>query len=308
MIYLLLIKTFYRKGVLTIMKMKNTLKILTLVFTICLSSTLMFSLEASAKTVTSSHRWKKIEEPGGYGPTQGMCRDSSGNIYFAKIMKNGESKVKIYKISASNKTQKHLITKSSDVFGHANDMTYCPEDGLIYIATGGGDQKAKHDIVAIDKKGNVKKEYDYNKMGTPTGIAYDSKTKMFYIKSGKNIHVAKLQNGKFSKQRSFSLEEGSYSDTGDKGKYSRQGLAVYNGKIYASYWYKNTKTKSAILKFNSSGKKLSAITFKSNSVTKLFEIEGLDFNSSGDLFFITNGGTSTSSSYDEVYKISNYAK
>lgn len=257
------------------------------------------SIPTSASTTTSKglviNQWKNIDDST-YTSTQGMCMDDKNNVYVAKI-NNKNLQVQIYKITSKGTKSKviHKYTK----LGHANDMTYCSANGYIYVATGGDDKiKPSYDVIAFDPS---RKDSDgsYAIVGrykvpqfsnAPSGITYDSKYNVFYIKKGKKVYVGNFKNGKFNSSCNQTLNYGSYDN------YTNQGITAYNGKIYVPLWngagknvirtYKVTKKSDTSYLFESDSVK----TYNDNSVKEdIYEIEAVDFSKSGQMYFATNG-------------------
>lgn len=72
----------------------------------------------------------KIREDitGEYTP-QGGCTD--GTYIYRALVKNDDEATKLQKLSLTGEI---LLEKTTTSYGHANDMTYCSKDGLLYIA------------------------------------------------------------------------------------------------------------------------------------------------------------------------------
>lgn len=239
--------------------------------------------------------WKNINDST-YTSTQGMCMDNKNNVYVAKI-NNKNLQVQIYKITSKG-TKSKVIHKNNEL-GHANDMTYCSANGYIYVATGGDNNlNPSYDVIAFDPS---RKDSDgsYAIVGkykvpqlskAPSGIAYDSKYNVFYIKKGKEVYVGNFKKGKFESYCNKTLNYGSHD------KYINQGITAYNGKIYVPLWngsgknvirtYKVTKKSNTSYLFE----KESIKTYDDNSVKEdIYEIEAVDFSKSGQMYFVTNG-------------------
>lgn len=258
---------------------------------------------AESGTMTYTE-WKEVKDN---GSLQGMCVDSNNNIYVACLNK---SQVQIYKYS-QNKTKSKVIDSSE--LGHANDMTYCTADGYIYVVTGGDKSiNPKYDVIAFNPKKKSNGSYAVARRykvkidnDAPSGIAYDSKNNVFYLKKGKQVFVGNFKDGKFQKISAFKVENDDYIN---------QGIAVYNGKMYVPLWdEKQGKGKSSVIKvynvIKNSNKsyscKFAFATRHYDNADKnnKFEIEALDFTTSGQMYFAANGKEKTKAVYKGNYTI-----
>ncbi len=265
------------------------------------------SEQVSAETIIGE-RWRSISSS---GSTQGMCMDDDNNKYVAKLSGNYTT---IYKYNS--KTGSGTIVYSGNQLGHANDLTYCPKDGNIYVATGGGDQVGVSQIVAINpsKKKIVKKlvvkcfKDNSGKVLAPTGITYDCDNEIFFLKKGKKVAYGKFKtNNEFDKYGSFTLDYGSVHKD-----YTNQGLTAYEGQLYVPLWDKNGKKNSVIRVYNIIKKSNKSYSVKyecsdryDNNANKnsTFEIEGVDFSSSGHMFFATNEDGTPGLYKVEIYRL-----
>lgn len=252
-------------------------------------------LKAKANKEMEINEWKNIEDST-YTSTQGMCMDNKDNVYVAKI-NNDNLQVQVYKITPKGKKSKviHKINR----LGHANDMTYCSANGYIYVATGGDDNiNPKYDVLAFDPS---KKDSDgsYKIVGkykvpqfskAPSGISYDAKYNVFYIKKGRTVHVGNFKKGKFESSYHTTLDYASHN------KYINQGITANDGKIYIPLW--NGSGKNVIRAYKVTKKNDKSYVFKKDTVTSyndssfkadLYEIEGVDFSQSGQMHIATNG-------------------
>lgn len=283
------------------MKKTKAKKVLRNGVALAMASLMLSYTQISAATVTLS---KKINTNNGtYTTQQGMCMDTSDNFYIAK--QNSSKAVKIYKTSLNGSLTG--IFQDNSILGHANDMTYCSKDNCIYIATGGGNENPTSDIISIkNSNGSYKKQksYSYNKFDDVSGIAYDETLDVFYLKKGKKVNICKLINGSFQTRASISLDYGAHED------YTGQGISAYDGKIFVPLWDKNGQNNSVVRRYRVtkhaetvySISYLSATRYDNDtSSNKMFEVEGMDFSTSGKKYFATNGETNSGGQNDGIY-------
>ena len=282
------------------MKLVNKTKLLLKFFAICLISTFILSKNVSAKTVTlnknSSFATVNSEtvNKNTYSSTQGMCKDTEGNFYYAKIVPTEDNIptkcVKIYKLDKNGNNRKCIATDTEGYFGHANDMAYV--NGYLYIATHSNSNKSADVIrLKVSNGERIKLNYEDSEKKAPTGIAYDKERNIFYLKSGSNI-----QPVKFNRSKNRIQLEGSPIKLKQDSTWTSQGFTYYNNCFYAAYSINKNK-QSIIAKYNSNGERISYNTYSNTSSPNLFEIESLYINSAGNMYFITN------SSPDLIYKM-----
>lgn len=263
---------------------KFTMQLSLLIMTIIIVFSMPISISASSNIIN----WADIYERDFC--IQGMCIDNKNNIYYAKLHKN-QIYVEICKV-APNKSQS-VVYHANNTLGHANDMTYCSADGYIYVVTGGGSNKPSYDIIAFDPSKNFKivGKYKVPEIKNLGGIAYDSKYKVFYIRQEKKIYVGNFKNGNFNSFCNFTL------DFGKNDGYTRQGISTHDGHIFVPLWDKSGQRNSVIRIYDVIKKSNTSYIgiFKSvtrydddNNKTNTFEIEGVDFSKSGDMFFAIN--------------------
>ena len=272
----------------------NLKKILKRGLAIGMASLIVFSAQAQASAI-QLNEWKRIDNLS----TQGMCMDGNNNVYVAQL---SGLQVKISKITSGGK--KSAVINKTGILGHANDMTYCSADGYIYVATGGGDTAQTYGIVALDPSHNYKVVGKYKTpqfKKTPAGIAYDSENNVFYVKSGETVRVGNFEKGEFKSICKCTLDYGSNEG------YTNQGITAHKGKIYIPLWDKSGQKNSVIRVYNIKKKSKDEYSFKFDSVERYddnnskkdqFEIEGLDFSTSDQMFFATNGEKG-----DAVFKV-----
>lgn len=71
---------------------------------------------------------------GEFYATQGGCGD--GQYYYYFQQNNNESPGSLVKVDMATFT---VVARASLTLGHGNDMTYCPDDGMLYVSGGQGD-------------------------------------------------------------------------------------------------------------------------------------------------------------------------
>lgn len=272
----------------------NSKKVLKRGLAIGMASLIVFSAQAQASAI-QLNEWKRIDNLS----TQGMCMDGNNNVYVAQL---SGLQVEISKITSGGK--KSAVINKTGILGHANDMTYCSADGYIYVATGGGDTAQTYGIVALDPSRNYKVVGKYKTpqfKKTPAGIAYDSENNVFYVKSGETVRVGNFEKGEFKSICKCTLDYGSNEG------YTNQGITAHKGKIYIPLWDKYGQKNSVIRVYNIKKKSKDEYSFKFDSVERYddnnskkdkFEIEGLDFSTSDQMFFATNGEKG-----DAVFKV-----
>lgn len=283
---------------------------------------ILSSTKVSAKNinVTGSDLWTTVNyEPGVYTNAQGMCMDDK-YVYVARLNNSNDS-TKIYKIekSTGKKVAERAYKDLENGLGHANDMTYCPDNNRIYVAAWGG--TCKYSVVEIKPSDlSITKRYTtsqfQNMTARASGIAYDSINKVFYIKNGDKIFVYGYdKNGKTIQSSQcidqFGLDYGSYSN------YTKQGIEAYDGLLFTPLWNESVnKQKSVVriydikktkqndkVKYNASYRRTDTYCNKNRDK---FEMESIAFSSKGKMYFMTNGSTKSKpkNSYDEVFKVS----
>lgn len=285
------------------MKQKTNLKkMLKNGLTLGMASIMVFSIPAYGKTTIS--QWRSLNISSTYTSTQGMCMDNNNNIFVAKTSTNNG--VQIYKIptSGSNAKKPIEIIHRKSAFGHANDMTYCSKDKRIYIATSGGGETGSADIISLKKSnGNyvVAEKINYPELSDATGIAYDASLDVFFIKKGKNVNICRLINGAFQTRGRFELSYGKHNG------YVGQGITAHNGTIFIPLWDESGQRNSVVRKYSVTRhaetvytiSHLSSARYDNNeSSNNLFEMEGLDFSTSGKIYFATNDDSG-----DGIYNI-----
>ena len=278
---------------------KNLIKVLisigmaiSIVFCASLPVTADTLVDVSAELI----KWKDIS---GYN-VQGMCMDNKNNVYVAKLNK---TQVQIYKITSKGQMSK--VIQMNDLLGHANDMTYCPTNGYIYVATGGdANIKPAYGVIAFDPAQNYKIVGKYKASidsKAPSGIAYDSKNKVFFLKKGQKVHIGNFENGKFKSYYNTKLEYRKHAG------YTHQGIATHNGRIYIPLWDEKGQNNSVIREYIVTKKSNTSYSIKfdfavryDNNTNKKdkFEMEGLDFSKSGQMFIVTNEENKR-----EIYKV-----
>lgn len=290
--------------------MKNVtkkVKLLIMGLAICMTATVFYKTEVAAATLKPT-RWNSIANSS-YTSTQGMCMDDKGNVYVAQL--NSNSKVAIYKYDKNKKKTK--VIDRVTALGHANDMTYCPKNGYLYVVTGGDkNTEQTYDVIAFDtnkkdSNGELKvvgKYMVWQLSSYASGIAYSSKYDVFYIKKAETIYVGNFKNGEFDSINSFKLDYGTHDG------YVNQGIAAKGENIYIPLWDSNGQKNSVVRVYkvskNSKGKYSN--TYKhsyryddNTAVKNSYEMEGVDFYS-GKMYFSTNG----SGNDDAIFYTSTY--
>lgn len=166
---------------------------------------------------------------------KGLPQKTEAQCAAAQIPANHETRMVLYDLTNDRVVK---IVAAGDKGGHYNDMTYCPDDGLIYVAnytlprievfntalvwqdsidlSGYG---VDHAGLHVDN--DITKQSKYQP-GCPNGIAWSEKEKCFYINFRDLSDVGKTGgmfrfSADFSKSEQFDFANGSYS---------RQGLYV----------------------------------------------------------------------------------
>ncbi|MGN0485143.1 MAG: hypothetical protein ACI4HI_16490 [Lachnospiraceae bacterium] len=261
-------------------------------FCVCMAL-LLFITPVQAQTVKAKV-WKKVSTEKA-SSTQGMCMDQKKNVYISIV--HADQSVGIYKLDSHKK--RHLVAYEKHAFGHANDMTYNPKTGYIYVVTGGNSAQSGHsyDILALDpskknRKGNYRVVEKYRMLdiaGWISGIAYDETKDLFYIKQANKIYVVSLKKGKYHIKGKFKIAYG----VNTKNRYVTQGITVHNGKIYLPFWDMKQKNSSIVRKYrvrkkrNGTYKATYEKTVRYRHSGKM-EMEGIGFTREGKVFFNAN--------------------
>lgn len=266
---------------------------------------IMNSINVFAETQKNGSLWIPVNYSNTYTSAQGMCIDDERNVYIAK--QNNYNDVILYKITKDGEKEKEEIFSYFEM-GHANDMTFCSENGHIYIAI--CDVAIEYSVIEIDQSLEIVKKYkisDFPKMKTTSsGIAYEPEYNVFYLKYGKKIYIYRcdFETGKFIYEDTIKLNEGNYSG------YTRQGLSANSGLVFIPLYnskggmeYSIVRVYEIIKKNNGKFSVNYLDTYQfDNSSRGYFEIESIDFINHV-MFIMTNGSKKGKSSYDEIYMI-----
>ena len=263
------------------------------------------SINVSAEIQKNASLWFPVNYSGTYTSAQGMCIDDDRNIYIAKL--NNYNNVILYKITKDGKKEKEELYSYS-VLGHANDMTYCPENGHIYIAT--CDDAVEYSVIELNQSLEIVNKYkpsNFPKMKTTaSGIAYEPEYNVFYLKYWKKIYIytCDFKTGKFTYEDTVKLDEGSYSG------YTRQGVSANNGLVFMPLFNLQGSRENSVIRVYEIIKKSNG-KFSANyldtyqidiSSRGYFEIESIDFINNV-MIFMTNGSKKGKGSYDEIYRV-----
>ena len=262
----------------------------------------LFSTQASARTLTSSDVWMKVNDSN-YTCAEGMCIDDKDNVYVAKLMKITGNSVTIYKYN-KNKTLVKSAVFSASIMGHANDMTYCSRNEKIYIATC---SDSDYSVIEIDKNLKIINKYKASKFsklgGRATGIAYSAKNDLFFLKRGDNVCAYEISHTAINFVSDTTISKGKYTS------YVYQGIAVDDKYMYvplSSQDSINSVIKVFNIKKNNGKYEFTNHQLLSHNDPSMayFEIESIDFGSDNYMKFMINGGYSMNDSYDQIYRIS----
>lgn len=264
----------------------------------------------SAKTYTSLKKLGKltikksvdvVSKNNDYRWAQGFC--VADNVYVTAHRNTDNTKAYVKIINKSNGKAGKSYTKS---FGHANGMTYNPDNKKIYVLLNGSsdtkdaDCGNKHNVFySFDKsdvttdKINAKKGCFLNKKNNSYlplgGIAYDKETKLFYLASGMKVNV-------------YNLDTKTVIRTVTKVyNVTSQDIGAYNGMIFVIRYNGDgqksgddvKKAKNAIDIYRASdGGYLGSYTVNSD-----MELESIDYYGTGNKFSLYFNKTGTYTSY-----------
>lgn len=118
---------------------------------------------------------RTVYTSGTTGQSQGSCIDDDGNIYTVYYQAGKITKYNIYT------KQETVYTFTANAYGHANDATFCPETGLVYVAS----MNTTGEVYALDPANNMALDTTYIAKGSGGSavqiwdIAYDRRTGQF---------------------------------------------------------------------------------------------------------------------------------
>ncbi len=160
-----------------------------------------------------------------YSSIEGLALgDKDGKAYVLKT--NGKSGTQCLFFAGK---RKNLVEKNNQMgnLGHGNDMTYRRNDGKLYVAT------MKKSIVRMTTNGDVEKTINmsYPVSGIACWFNYNKKNNQdaFILKSGNVFHIVTIDGTKVTEICSFQIHI-------DNGKKLNQGICMYQGILYVTYW------------------------------------------------------------------------
>lgn len=109
------------------------------------------------------------------GQSQGSCIDDDGNIYTVYYSAGKITKYNIYT------KQETVYTFTANAYGHANDATFCPETGLVYVTS----MNTTGEVYALDPTDSMALDATYIARGSGGSavqiwdIAYDRRMGQF---------------------------------------------------------------------------------------------------------------------------------
>ena len=123
----------------------------------------------------------------------------------------------------------NLVEKKNQMgnLGHGNDMTYRRKDGKLYVAP------MDYYITRMTTDGKFEKKIStkYKVSGIACWFNYDKKNNQdaFILKSGDTFHIVQIDGTKVKEICSFKIHI-------DNGKALNQGICMYKGILYVTYW------------------------------------------------------------------------
>ncbi len=160
-----------------------------------------------------------------YSSIEGLALgDKDGKAYVLKT--NGKSGTQCLFFAG---TRKNLVEKNNQMgnLGHGNDMTYRRNDGKLYVAS------MDYYIARITTDGKFEKKIKtkYKVTGIACWFNYDKKNNQdaFILKSGKIFHIVTIDGTKITEICSFQIHI-------EDGKKLNQGICMYQGILYVTYW------------------------------------------------------------------------
>ena len=220
---------------------------------------------------------------------EGFCiAHYQNDIYLFAAMKDNDDKEARINVYKQNGSKFKLINKfygKNGFFGHANDMTYNPDNKKVIIASKKGNKEfyLKNSLRGTP---NFTKSYyiNGNSMHSSGAIAYDNLLKKYYFASGINffIETNNMNTIKFLKT------DGNHMHRRKKRRgSSAQGIGAYKGKILVIRYNQGVKEKNSTLSKphnaidiydGKTGKYLGTNIIKINNKA---ELEGVDYYGNG---------------------------